>query len=290
MTSKPSNPSVTQLTRYLTEAELRDAMQFVHTREVHAEQQDVRVPGRIKTTDTLSEDVSELNGLAVPAFFEAQTTGQMSAMQVQCLEQLSSGHAYRAEVARELGDMNDFLRLAAIYGFVTGGFLAKPEQIKQYGWLPPAVCEPLLAVLRQHLAGLPVDYEVSLDNLHAHGRVEVCGRADAMTSEHIYELKCVRELTDEHKLQLVLYGWLWDEMPDAEKNKLRSVGTTGPRALRLLNFRTGELLEMTSTAAERAHVARVLIEAYLRGEPKLDDTVFLQKCVKNRTPFLRPAG
>ncbi len=262
-------------------------MSFVRVERVCEPQQDIRVPQHIdgSATDgrTLREDVSELNGLAVPALFERHSTGGRCSLQ-QASVSGSSG-AYHADAARELHSMPDFLRLAAIYGYVTGGFTAKPEQIRRYDWLPPALHEPLLAVLATHLGGTAVEYEIKLEYAPGAGtadafggNVHVSGRMDALTAEYIYELKCVHELKPEHLLQLALYGWLWHAVAGGSGQPCAA--THGARRLRLLNFRTGELLELVSTPEELGHVARVLVEAYLRGEPALSDDVFVAQCAQ----------
>jgi hypothetical protein len=117
--------------------------------------------------------------------------------------------------------------------------------------------------------------------------MEVTGRLDAVTSDFIWELKCTGDIEMEHLLQLALYGWLWNVLPAGTGQACAA--THGARRLRLLNFRTGEVREITSSPTELAQVARVLMEEYLRGDPNLSDEVFLQNCQRHRTPFLRAA-
>ena len=140
-----------------------------------------------------------------------------------------------------------------------------------------------------------MDYEVqlllngeSLGGPQALAKVspmEVTGRIDAVTPEFIYELKCTGAIEAEHLLQLALYGWLWNVVPAGTGQPCAA--THGPRRLRLLNFRTGELRELTSSPAELAQAARVLIEEYLRGDPDISDADFLRACTEDRAPFLR---
>ena len=292
-----SKATVSRLTRFLSEETLKEAMRYVHTTTVCEPHQNTKVPLRIDTSKggvALSEDVAELNGLAVPAFFEQRSTGKTCAMQAACTSPIEGIHAYLAEAQKEPRDMAGFLRLAAIYGYVCDGFMAKPEQIEDYSWLTPKLYNPLLDVLKTHLGGLKVEYEVPLllPPFDSEGKtsrpIEVSGRMDAVTDEHIYELKCTQHLTPEHLLQLALYGWMWATAPEGTDKKCAA--THGLRTLRLLNFRTGELLEVTSSAAELAYVARVLIEAYLRGNPNLSDDAFLRQCAAARKPFLRLRG
>ena len=291
-----STATVSRLTRYLSEETQRDAMRYVRTVTLHEAQRDTKVPLRIDSSQdgvALSEDVAELNGLAVPAFFEQQTTGKMCSLQAACIADFAGGHQYLEEAHKRPQDMRDYLRLAAIYSYVTGGFKAKPEQIRDYGWLTAEMYTPLLDELKTHLGALKTDFEVPLELTPDKSKgmvssaMEVKGRMDALTEEHIYELKCTQAVTPEHLLQLALYGWLWAVAPKAAGQKCAA--THGPRALRLLNFRTGELRELTSTPPMLGAIARILIEAYLCGDPDLSDDVFLRRCAAAKQPFLRGA-
>ena len=111
-------------------------MRFVRTEVVQAPQHDIHVPTRDKTLYSdgtiLTEDVSELNGLAVPALYESHSTGKLCSMQQHCLSELRRNDAYYAVAKRTPRSMADYLRLANVYVYVTGGFEAKLEQIKKY--------------------------------------------------------------------------------------------------------------------------------------------------------------
>ena len=289
--------SVTRLTRFLTDAAIAEAMRYVRTKVIDEPLHDIPVPLRVEapTEETvLMEDVAELNGLAVPAFYESKTTGKCS-MQKHCLDELAIGDTYHAVAKRKPVKMSDYLQLAAVYGYVTGGFQAKPAQIKDFDWLTPDLAQPMLDIIAKHLGGEKVAYEVSVlltaeklgspKDVTKFSPMEVTGRLDAVTAEFIYEMKCTGSIEAVHVLQLALYGWLWNTVPAGTGQAC--VATHGPRRLRLLNFRTGELLELTSSPAELAQAARVLIEEYLRGDPNISDAAFLRGCAEDRAPFLR---
>ena len=292
--------SVGRLTRFLTDAAISEAMRFVRTKVVEKPLHNIPVPLRIAAPTeevVLMEDVSELNGLAVPAFYESKTTGKLSSMQRHCIEELAIGDTYHAVAKRKPVSMADYLQLAAVYGYVTAGFQAKTAQIKDYDWLTPDLSQPMLDIIAKHLGGEKVAYEDSVlltaeklgskTNVTKFSPMEVTGRIDAVTAEFIYEMKCTSSIEAEHVLQLALYGWLWNSLPAGTGQACAA--THGPRQLRLLNFRTGELLQLTSSPAELAQAARVLVEEYLRGDPDISDAAFLQGCKKHRAPFLMRA-
>jgi hypothetical protein len=192
-----SNASVTRLTRFLTEASITEAMRFVRTTVVHEPLHDIPVPLRVQTRNegaVLMEDVSELTGQAVPALYESKRTGKPSSMQRHCTSELPIGDIYHATATHKPTTMADYLRLAAVYGYVTGGFMAKPAQIKVFDWLTPELSQALESNIAAHLDGETAAYEVQLllngEKLGSAAEVakvspmEVSGRIDSPVSHH----------------------------------------------------------------------------------------------------------
>ena len=79
-----------------------------------------------------------------------------------------------------------------------------------------------------------------------------------LTPDTIWELKCVQELTDEHILQLAVYGWIWKESYVLYLHTISITYYTqklycaiilmlacrGPRKLKLLNIPSREVIEI----------------------------------------------
>jgi DNA polymerase III epsilon subunit-like protein len=71
------------------------------------------------------------------------------------------------------------------------------------------------------------------------GKVLIRGRLDVCDDTTVWELKCVDQIRLEHKLQLVIYAFLWRKTVEPEQ---------GPRVFRLFNIRTEEIWELASTS------------------------------------------
>ena len=66
------------------------------------------------------------------------------------------------------------------------------------------------------------------------------GQLDVVTPSCVWELKCSRgDITDEHKLQLAMYAWLW-----------RTERESSPRLFRILNVLSGEVWELALTVLQ----------------------------------------
>ena len=118
--------------------------------------------------------------------------------------------------------IKDFLRLAAWYEAMEGGYLFRPFQLSHFDWVSTEAAAKCAEVLERHLptatAGggqraVPVRYERLYDVSFRFGTiVTILGAADAVTAARdngeIFEVKCVQRLLPEHLLQLACYQWL----------------------------------------------------------------------------------
>jgi hypothetical protein len=71
-------------------------------------------------------------------------------------------------------------------------------------------------------------------------------RADLITAKTIFELKCTSSITIEHKLQVILYRWLWDAVHTPDLLKKRNAECVDPREVRIVNIKTGEILRLNA--------------------------------------------
>lgn len=274
-----SKPTVSRLCKYLPEPTLRDAMQFLHTRRLSPPTRDVRLQSLVNTDTNRFEEVFELTGLALPAMFESQSTQQKSTIQKYSTDILSKGsnnidlvYANEININYKDDDVNGYLRLAAIYSYVTTGFENKPVQIKSFDWVTKDNAKVCLQILGSYLQG-KIRYEVQAEHsfkwpADSSRLVTIVGRIDAITRDAIYELKCTQQLEDVHLLQLGLYAWLSQQNPNIITGKVRS------RSYRLLNMRTDEMIELLPSS-DLTSMVGVLVEKFLRGDPNVSDENFL---------------
>lgn len=308
-----SKPTVSQLVKFLPEHVCRSAMAYIRTKEVSRVTVTIALPSLVQTRPGMWEEVSELTGGALPALHEQMSTGSNSSMQKWAVERLreaqkkaqkkapiSGGEADFSRVAlaevdrpHDTHNVSQFLRLAAISAFVNNGFVAKPYEIKDYTWVTDSKCKEMLAVLNRHLPPGTAEYEteVELKTTWPLGEssglgLTVTGMIDAWDHDDaIWELKCTGSIEDTHLLQLALYGWLLGfqdqatgamaSRPEAQGKREIKVKPSYNRRLLLLNFRTGQLVEILSSADDLAEVATILIDNYLRGAPNISDADFL---------------
>jgi hypothetical protein len=86
---------------------------------------------------------------------------------------------------------------------------------------------------------------------------------DLITDSSVWELKCTSEISMDHKLQVIVYAWIWDMLDKPAK------------AFKILNIKTGEIVVMNYVPAELTNI----VVALLKG--KYEDTI-----VKSDEEFL----
>ena len=100
-----------------------------------------------------------------------------------------------------------------------------------------------------------------------YGEIQISARIDAFDDDNIYEFKCVNSLNLEHKLQLIMYYWLW------EKSELKN--KYGTRDGILLNIRTGETLKIVKNMFIINQIVDLIIIDKFTNKNVLNDEDFI---------------
>ena len=95
-------------------------------------------------------------------------------------------------------------------------------------------------------------------------RLRFTARVDLITRTTLWEIKCTASLTDEHRLQLVIYAWLYFMRDDTVNDE--------KRRFKLFNIKTGELLELHVNMEKLNTIMELLLTSrYVKTTPKTDD-------------------
>jgi hypothetical protein len=211
------------------------------------------------------EDVSEINGITIPSMYEKQTnpTNTSASFIEEFLLQWTRGitdenlKEYAKRLVLPCVSIRDYLFASNFYVCATMGIYSKLAQIKSYNWLKKshvAICFANMAIMD----GKKVRYEIEISNEgNPHLNTVISGRMDAMCDEHVYEFKCVSNLTIEHKLQLVIYEWLY-RMANYKE-------IYGNKHFLLLNIRTGEMLQLNRSKGNRGKIDEI-VDMLIRGK------------------------
>jgi len=205
----------------------------------------------------------------------------------------------------------DYLRLSNLYVACKERLLFKWNQIGEddYGWLTPDMVNtfmerldkvigvecannaPLVehSIIDREMEAETATINTILQNnlLILNKKVRFSARADLITWRTLWELKCTGSITVEHKLQTILYAWLWHVVNTPDIEKKRNAECVNKREVRVFNIKTGEILRLNSTFEELTIVVVELLRGkYECHRPKTNEE-FLQDCERFMDGYVR---
>lgn len=273
--------SVTELTKHLKEHSVHLLNKICDIIFVKAKTKVHPVPivSKLPSDKGMCEDISDINGLIIPGLYERQTR-KMSTIE----KKVSSSSALHHQLVKNLySDTNidnptllDYTKITVMYYSITEELLNKIAQIPRFDWLTDDAVKSCHTIMRDHI---PIDSiyeeEIYIENyagFHKYGKITIKGRLDIVTNTDIYEIKCVQELKIEHKLQLLIYAWLWNVSGKFEKN--------GGRRFKLLNIRSGELWELNTNTQLLKDAMDIILDNKYGKIIEKSDSIFIEECLK----------
>ncbi len=276
---------VTDLTRFLPEETMRAILEMCEIKTTRVPYTAITIASEIVTRDGKKENVSDLNGIAIPTIYEHRLTDAISIqndLQTYFMNTLrgsdkldATRKAWIATIQTDPKTPAQYLKLANIYSAYVSGYLYKMAQIQDYTWLEQDTIEDLLQVLvdsfKEESEMTNFEHTLSLLGYEWGTKtLQIEGRADFVDDDTLWELKCVDSLKGEHLVQLAMYAWLW------QKTEFENHGS---RRFRLLNIRTGEIQEITNVGNLDAVVGMIL-DNHFRMADKVADDEFVERCFK----------
>ena len=249
----------------------------------------ISIPNKIEIINgdkIIWEDVSDLNGLVIPAILESRLNQTTSTIENFVQEKLqnkfeSAGcEKYMGIINIPCQTIRDFLKVGNVYTALQNKLHAKLAQIKKYNWLSESMVKKAHSYMNMindnTLFEITIcsNPESGLDWFeHTHetyGIIQLRGRLDAITADTVCEFKCVDHLSIEHKLQLVIYYWMWIEagMIDIYGNKKFS----------LINIKSGQILELNTNWYIIKQIVNLLFDEKYLEKKVLTDLEFISMC------------
>jgi hypothetical protein len=262
---------------------------------------DLEIPSVVETSDGFYEEVSDLNGLAIPAMYYdhllgAEETNVLYDNVMRFIDEMNDWeHTYLREVASQLPATfttpGDYLFLANVYTAFNERLYFKLRQIApaDYKWITPAMMDKCKSRLNQQVGKECADSKPLIEKVIIHQSQEMeherldallaeyfdesvrfrfTARTDIITAKTVWEIKCVREITMDHKLQVVIYAWIYQIL-----NPLT------PRAFRVFNVNTNELLELRASFAQLNFIVVSLLQGKYQEMSTKTDEEFLASVI-----------
>jgi len=298
----------TDMTKFLSDSVLEEITPILDEIfiPISQKQDEILLPSVWRTKSGFYEDVSDLNGIAIPALLydyirslydtETETSVLYDMIKETMANTKPNKHLYLKAIVANLdpvcASIEDYLYMANVFEATQEKLYFKLNQIQcdEYVWLTPEVLKKckkrLLEVLEKEIMmGEPEMERTIIDCLDEEGnrRLHEClapyfpanqqfqftARVDLITEETLWELKCTSEITAEHMIQTVVYAWI-----------MRTNDPMFSKKVKILNIRTGQIFELV---AEKEKLDKIMV-AILKGkygeQSPFTDADFLKECHK----------
>ena len=271
-----------RLLRYLA-AELK-AADFVN--QISGRHSIVSIETKFKFGDFV-ENVADIIGTSIPAFFEYTRTGSMSIR--SWIDSHITEPRYRREhpfYVKTLGeityppmDPRDIFQMANLYISMGAGIYSKLAQIRHYDFMNREQFDQLLmnydscgiSDAAQYEKGVATEWENDETGI----ALRIVGYIDIVDygNKTVWEVKCVECITIEHIVQVMIYAWICMRM-DADLYR--------DFKYKVVNIRTGEILEIRCEEEKVDEiVCEILGSKYGKKEVETDAAFIGRKIVRS---------
>lgn len=260
----------------------------------------IDIPTTVETNRGFHEDVSDLNGIAIPAMFYDYIESNYSSEDQppsnilydiikQGMANVREGdHMFLKEkiatTSPECDKIEDYLFMSNLYIAVQEKLYFKLYQINRYDWLTDEIlgkCKMrLLEVLGKECKERKPEIEKTIihymdeedhdtidETLSPHfqnRKFRFSARTDIITYRTLWELKCTTDITHEHMIQTLIYAWIW--------RMTRSL----PIDVKIFNIRSGAVYRLDATTDQLTNIMVLLLKGKYEDRIELQDTDFVQ--------------
>jgi hypothetical protein len=297
---------------------------------------EISIPNMIETRKGFFEDVSDINGIAIPSMYydhvakymEENDTSSHRQTGAKILQSIirdcmadtrDNDYTYLKKIIREIPQQcvntRDYLYLSNVFIAAKEKLYFKLKQIEMgdYEWLSTSIVQECLQRMDKTI-GIEcktqspliehqiIHYDMAEENRKIHEilfshfpdtkkQFRFSARTDLITHKCIWEIKCTSTLTIEHKLQVIIYDWLWKILHDTRemKNPLKKYQRHAGKSkkMKIINIKSGEILRLDASFEELTQIVVALLKGKYTEHAEKTDEELLHDCmtfIHNYTP------
>ena len=302
--------SPTELTKFISDSVLEEITALLETLFIKEseEPEEIPLPTTVQTSSGFYEDVSDLNGIAIPCLLydyisalydnseEGSTDGSPCILYKMIRENLAqtkpNKHLFlkNQPLVKECENIGDYLYMANVFEAAQEKLYFKVKQIKrdEYTWLSSSVliqCKKrMMNILGKEIQKREPKMEhpiVTYDDEYATDRINdalgpfmtdrfaFSARVDLLTHKTLWELKCTGEITTEHMIQTVIYAWI-----------MRTIDPGFSKSIKIFNIRLGLVLRLEASIEQLTTIVVSLLKGKYERAPPSTEADFLLECKK----------
>ncbi len=298
--------TATKLTNFIQETVLEEITPLIEKIFVvetpFSPESEIDISTIVKTHYGLYEDVSDLNGIAIPnIFYDKMFSDTPSSANIikqmikQNIAEMKGRHHFLKKAAESIPEIletpGDHLYLANVYVAVQEKLYFKLKQIHrdEYNWLSNEILDKCVSCLQKNIEDISNNREIEKEIIHhshetEHAKIDAVlfphfgneikfrfsARVDLLTDSTLWELKCTSQISMDHKIQTVVYAWLW--------RILYEPSAINKKQIRILNIRTGERLRIDATTEELTQIVVSLLRGKYGKPLALSNDEFVANC------------
>ena len=295
--------SPTDLTKFISEQVLENITALLDSLFIkESADTPLDMPSTIKTSEGFFEDVSDLNGIAIPSLlydyiltlYDTSDEPPEGILFQMIRENLAQTKPHKHRYLKEqplipvCENIGDYLYMANVLEAAQEKLYFKLKQIhrEEYTWLTPAIlaqCKRrMLQVLQKEIKRGEPKMEhviVSYDDDYANERLNqhlasfmtdsfvFSARIDLMTVNTLWELKCTSEITAEHMIQTVVYAWI-----------MRTLDPKFSKSVKIFNIKTGQVFRLEASHDDLTKIMVSLLKGKYERQPPSSETDFIASC------------
>jgi hypothetical protein len=312
LSTNKHNLTPTELIKFIPESVIEGITEILDRIFISENRQiaEIDIPGIVETRQGFFEEVSDLNGIAIPCIYYDYLTEKWSSSRENsnillniisnCIENMKPNeHKYLKQIVNELPEkietINDYLFIANLSVAVQETLYFKLKQIDrdEYNWLTKSMitncterldnvlgneCKDIMPRIEETIihqsdekAHVQID-EFLAPHFGKDVKFRFTARTDLITPITVWEMKCTSKISIDHMLQVVIYAWLW---------KMRSsldVLTSDEKVFKIFNIKTNELMRLDATIDDLNTIILALLKGkFQKPELKIDDD-FIADC------------
>ena len=279
---------------------------------------EIDVPSVVSLKNGLYEDVSDLNGVAIPAIYcdyiqnktgvDTNNTPNILWRFIENIRKQFKEGEY-LYLKRVFESLSPFCRTPAEYLYMSNVYIAfqeklyfKLKQIDVYEWLTEKmitqtnermdriICDPdntedeierfedTFIHYSQDDKHVVID-EMLQPHIQTSEKYRFTARLDLITTQRVWELKFVNELTIDHYLQFVIYAWLWKCVyrDDAEEENTH-------KEFYIFNIRKEEIFRISASFEELTEIVVLIIKGKYEPTATQSDDEFVNSVRLSQSP------
>ena len=209
-----SHVRVTDLIERLNPEVINKCKELLSITRINEPKRKIYIP-TVTKQGNYTESVAEINGTAIPAFYELLTTGNMKIWEKIKNDLPSDMETFNPDLKNL--PISNLLKISNMYISYMSGYKHKNNQIKYYNWITQDMLNDACSRLGRLKIQSP-EYEFNLETMFK--GIIIMGSIDILSPQNIWEIKCVDNLTIENVLQLLIYSYMYDIYQQSEHRKL----------------------------------------------------------------------